>query len=152
MIRTRLTPAVAILAGLLVAAVTLIAVELAKGAAGGGSAVASPCSPRAPFPGSGIDATIQRIVLDGLDNAACRLHTTREELTLSLGPDSGAGRRWDQHTIEVAVRAGMLHAVDEAVRRGDIPAFLAPTIRRLVETLPLERLIEGGISLSDLLG
>ncbi len=46
----------------------------------------------------------------------------------------------------------MLRAVDEAEQRGDIPGFLAPSIRRFVETVPLERLIEGGIRLSDLFG
>jgi hypothetical protein len=59
-------------------------------------------------------------------------------------------RRWDEHTIEVAVRAGLLRAVDEAERRGDIPGFAAPLLRRLVESAPLDRLIRGGISLRDL--
>jgi hypothetical protein len=100
----------------------------------------------------GIDTTIQRIVLDGLDGAACRLHTTREELVLSLGTGAGAPRRWDEHTIEVALRAGLLHAVDQAEQRGDIPGFLAPAVRQLVERAPLDRLIRGGFKLSDLLG
>jgi hypothetical protein len=100
---------------------------------------------------SGLDATIQRIVLDGLDGAACRLHTTREELVLSLGGADGRPRRWSDHTIEVALRAGLLRAVDEAVRRGDLPGFAVPFLRRLIETAPLDRLVKGGITLSDLL-
>jgi hypothetical protein len=137
---------------LLVAGVALVAVELGLGALDEPSPkIADPCQPRAGRTG-GIDTTIQRIVLDGLDGAACRLHTTREELVLSIGGGSEAPRHWDPHTIEVALRAGMLRSVDEAVRRGDIPAFLAPTVRGLVERLPLEKLIRGGISLNDLLG
>ena len=103
--------------------------------------------PRAGRTG-GIDTTIQRIVLDGLDGAACRLHTTREELVLSLGGSGlGGTRRWDEHTIEVALRAGLLRSVDAAVQRGDVPGFLAPALRGLVENAPLDKLVRGGIGL-----
>lgn len=145
-------PASAILAALLAATVVLVGVEFGDGALGHvPPALANPCRPR-PAHGGGLDATIQRIVLDGLDGAACRLHTTREELVLSLGPGTGFRRRWDRRTIEVALRAGLLHSVDEAERRGDVPEFIAPLLRRLVRTAPLGRLIEGGIRLRDLLG
>jgi hypothetical protein len=146
--------AVTILVVLLVAAAAVVVAELGRSATNGGVQVADPCKPRALFPGHGIDATIQRVVLDGLDGAACRLHTTREELVLSLRGGSGS-RRWSQRTIETALRAGLLHAVDEADRRGDIPGFLVPAVRHLVETVPLEKLIElvqGGLSLTDLIG
>lgn len=61
-------------------------------------------------------------------------------------------RRWDQHQVEVALRAGLLRSVDEAVQRGDVPGFLAPALRSLVRRLPLDRLVQGGFSLSDLIG
>ena len=148
----RLTRAELVLAAMLAAAALLLAVELAKGAAEPVSLVlANPCNPRQAH-GSGFDATVQRIVLDGLDGAACGLHTTREELVLSLAPGTGFRRRWDRQTIEVALRAGMLRSVDEAERRGDLPSFIAPVLRRLVQTAPLDRLIEGGFQLRDLLG
>jgi hypothetical protein len=148
---TRLTRATAILVALLVAAGILVVVELGMGAIDTGPTVANPCKPRAPFPGSGIDAAIQRIVLNGLDGAACRLDTTREELVLSLR--SGEGRRvhFDKQKIEAAVRAGLLRAVDDAERRGDIPGFVAPLARRLIRTVPIDKLVEGGIRLSDLI-
>jgi hypothetical protein len=139
-----------ILAALLVGTVALLGVELGKGAlTEPPPKLADPCLPRAGSSG-GIDATIQRIVLDGLDGAACRLHTTREEFVLSLG--GNAPRRWNEHTIEVALRAGLLRSVDEAERRGDIPGFAASLLRRFVERAPLDRLIRGGFSLRDLLG
>jgi hypothetical protein len=142
--------AVWMLAALLLSGVALFGVELGKGALSEPSPkLADPCLPRAGRTG-GIDATIQRIVLDGLDGAACRLHTTREELVLSLG--SCGHRRWDERTIEVALRSGLLRSVDEAERRGDIPGFVAPLLRRLVERAPLDRLIRGGFSLRDVLG
>lgn len=144
--------ATAVLAALIVAAVTLIAVELGKGATNEVSPVpAKPCGHRAAFPGSGFDATVQRVVLDGLDGAACRLGVTREELVLSFEPGTtSSGPRWDRHTIEEAVRAGMLRALDEAERRGDIPGFLVPLLRELVEKAPLDTLIRGAFSLPGL--
>ena len=141
--------AVAVLVAVLVASVALLVAELATSAAHEGVEIENPCGTRAPFPGSGIDGVTQRIVLDGLDGAACRLHTSREELVLSLG---NGKRRWDARTIETALRAGLLRAVDDAEQRGDLPSFLAPLVRRVVESTPLEKLVEGGISLRDLLG
>jgi hypothetical protein len=143
--------AVSLLVVLLVAASAVVVAEVARSAADGSVKVANPCKPRTPFPGNGIDATIQRVVLDGLDGAACRLHTTREQLVLSL-PGGSRSRRWDERTIETAVRAGLLRSVDEANRRGDIPNFLVPAVRRLIQTVPLQKLIQGGISLKDLIG
>ncbi|HVD48847.1 MAG TPA: hypothetical protein VNB50_02345 [Gaiellaceae bacterium] len=141
-----------VLVALLISGVALVGVELGKGALNEPSPkLAGPCVAHQGRTG-GIDTTIQRIVLDGLDGAACRLHTTREELVLSLGTGAGAPRRWDEQTIEVALRAGLLHAVDQAEQRGDIPGFLAPAVRQLVERAPLDRLIRGGFKLSDLLG
>jgi hypothetical protein len=139
---------VVILVGLLVAAVALVTAELVVGATHESVKIANPCTQRALFPGHGTDATVQRVVLDGLDGAACRLHTTREELVLSL---DGKGR-WDEHTIEVAVRAGLLRAVDDAGQRGDIPGFLVPLVRAAVEHTPLAALVKGGINLRDLIG
>jgi hypothetical protein len=142
-----------ILPPLLAAALVLVAVELATGALSEPSPeLANPCRPRAVHTGGGLDATIQRIMLDGLDGAACRLHTTREELVLSLGRGTGFRRRWDRRTIEIALRAGLLHSVDEAERRGDVPEFVASVLRRVIRAAPIDRLIEGGIRLRDLLG
>jgi hypothetical protein len=149
----RPTPARAVLLALLLAAAILVGVELVRGAAGYGSGtVADPCRERT-FGGSGLDAAVQRVVLDGLDGAACRLGTSREELVLSLGVGEGfPPKRWDRHTIEVALRAGMLGAVDRAEARGEIPSLLAPLLRRAVRSLPLAQLIRGGIELRDLIG
>jgi hypothetical protein len=146
-------PAAWVLVALLLSGVALVGVELGRGALDEPSPkIANPCQPR-EGPTGGIDATIQRIVLDGLDGAACRLHTTREELVLSLGGSGlGVTRRWDAHTIEVALRAGLLRSVDAAVQRGDVPEFLAPALRGIVERAPIGQLVRGGISLSDLLG
>jgi hypothetical protein len=147
-----LTPVLWILVALLASGAVLVGVELAKGALDPPAPkIADPCKPREGRTG-GIDATIQRVVLDGLDGAACRLHTSREELVLSLGSGTGVTRHWNEHTLEVALRAGLIRSVDEAERRGDIPSFLAPAIRELIRRTPLKQLIQGGFKLSDLLG
>ena len=132
---------VTVLVALLVAAVALVTAELVAGATHDSVEIANPCKQRPLFPGHGIDATIQLVVLDGLDDAACRLHTTREELVLSL---DGKGR-WDAHTIESAVRAGLLRAVDDAEARGDIPGLLARLVRTFVRHAPIAALIEGKV-------
>ncbi|HEX3685977.1 MAG TPA: hypothetical protein VHU60_00210 [Gaiellaceae bacterium] len=145
-------PAAWVLTALLLSGAALVGVELGRGALDAPAPkIADPCHPR-EGPTGGVDATIQRIVLDGLDGAACRLHTTREELVLSLGGGVGVTRRWDAHTIEVALRAGLLRSVDAAVQRGDVPEFLAPALRGIVERAPIGQLVRGGISLKDLLG
>jgi len=137
---------VRILALLFVAAAVLVGVEFALGAANTGEVqLADPCKPRA-FRGD----VVQRIVLNGVDGAACRLRVSREELVLSLGGTSPFHRRWDKKTIEVAVRAGLLRAVDDAEHRGELPHLIAEPVRRLIRTAPLDKLISGGITLADL--
>jgi hypothetical protein len=149
---SRVTPALAILAVLLAATVALALLEATTAWTSAPVTLADPCVPRT-FSGSGVDAAVQRIVLEGLDGAACRLGTTREQLVLSLSRGSGfPPRRFDPHTIEVAIRAGLVRAVDDAASRGDVPGLLAPLLRRLVQTAPLERLLQGGITLADLIG
>ena len=44
---------------------------------------------------------------------------------------------------------------DDTINRpfdGDIPGFAAPFVRQLVERAPLDKLVRGGISLSNLFG
>ena len=138
-----------VLIALLASGLVLLGVEVGKGALHEPPPkLADPCLPRGGRTG-GLDATVQRIVLDGLDGAACRLHTTREELVLSLAPEVGVRRRWDEHTIEVAIRAGLLRSIGEAQRRGDIPDFVAPALRSLVRHAPIDRLVRGGIGLAS---
>jgi hypothetical protein len=135
------------------AAAVLIAIELANGALTYGEpTLADPCVQREPFPNEGFEATIQQIVLDGLDGAACELNTTREELVLSIDPELGRDVEWDMETLERAVRSGLLEAIDDAEARDDIGGLEARIMREVVERAPLDWLIEGGSSLADLLG
>ncbi len=136
----------AALVALLLSGAALLIVELAGGAVDAGAlAVRDPCEPRPPFPGQGLDATLQRIVLDGLDGAACELEASREELVLSLEPSSTTRPiRWDDETIELAVRAGLLGAIDDAEQRGSLNAIVATVLREVVERAPVQWLVDGG--------
>lgn len=142
---------VLVLAALVLGAVILVVVELANGATGPVSpTIAQPCKPRAPFTGGGLSGVVQRVVLEGLDGAACKLGTTREELVLSLSPSS-TSRRWDRKTIEVAIRSGLNNAIDAERRRGTIPGFLVPGLHSLVDKTPFDKLIQGGVALGNLI-
>ena len=137
-------------AGLLAAAVVFLAVELGMGAWGFGEVKrVDPCTATTPSLGGGFDAALQRIVLDGLNGAACRLHTTREELVESLGSGSS---RWSDEQVQQAVRIGLVQAIDEAERRGDVPGIVAPLLREAAKHAPIKFLIENGTSLTGLLG
>ena len=135
------------------AAAVLIGIELAKGALTyGESKVADPCEQRQTFAGEGFQATLQRIVLDGLDGAACELNTTREELVLSIDPELGRDVEWDRETLERAVRSGLFEAINDAQERGGIGPLEARIMREVVQRAPLDWLIQGGSSLADLFG
>jgi hypothetical protein len=150
----------AVIAALATAALLLLAVELALGARGYGEVeLGAPCRPHALFEPGGLDGTVQRIVLEGLDGAACRLGTTRERLLLSLSPSSkGRFGSWSDDEVEAAVRASLISAVDEAERRGDLNGLEARLLREVAERAPVELVVGlanriGDLSaLSDLLG
>jgi hypothetical protein len=108
---------------------------------------ADPCAVRdVTSQASGIDGLTERLVLLGLDGAACRLHVSREALTLQLaqpGPHSDAQIN--------ALRAGLLDAVqkmktagtlppasslvDEALDNSDLNDFLKTAIRALPDSV-----------------
>jgi hypothetical protein len=108
------------LLALLLAAAALLVVELSLGAIGFGKPrLADPCTSKPAFRGGGLDGEVQRFALSGLNGAACKLHTTREELVLSFVPAAGTKRvRWDRQTIEDALRFGFHRAFDDIEARG----------------------------------
>jgi hypothetical protein len=109
---------------------------------------ASPCVQRTVTPVStGIDGLGERLVLLGLDGAACRLGVTREALTLRL-----AQPKPPPTDAEInAVRAGLLEAVDrmkadhtlprpseltdEALANSNLNGFLKAAIRALPDSV-----------------
>jgi len=126
----------------------VLGVQLANG---GGSfeplRPVDPCAARTvTSQAGGIDGLTERLVLLGLDGAACRLHVSREALTLELAQP---GPRSDAEVA--ALRAGLLDAVrrmkddgtlppasalvDEALDSSDLNAFLEAAIRALPDSV-----------------
>jgi hypothetical protein len=107
--------------------------------------VAAPCAARPLYPRGGIDGTTQRIVLDGLGRAACRLGVTREALVLSLAPQSGEHLRQPPPKVERALRDGLTAAVDASQQRGELPGAVAFLLREAIKHAPLDSLVEGSL-------
>lgn len=139
-------PATAAAVGLLVLGGGLIVAEVATGGGGlGRSATVDPCAARAEAREEveGVDATLQRVVLDGLDGAACELDVSREALVLSLAPEAPGAPDigWDRPTIEQATRTGLVRAVDAAEDRREIDGTTAVILRETSRRLPVEESI-----------
>ena len=132
-----------ILAVLLGAALALIVVELSIGAIGFGKPkLAEPCRDQPAFKGGGLDGEVQRFALSGLNGAACRLHTTREELVLSFVPAAGTKSvRWDRKTIDDALKAGFQQALDDTKQRG-VAGFIIGNILEVVLGAPLNYFLD----------
>jgi hypothetical protein len=124
-------------------AVTLLVVELALGAIHFGKPkLADPCTSKPAFEGGGIDGEVQRFALSGLNGAACKLHTTREELVLSFVPAAGTKRvRWDRKTIDDALKAGFQQALDDTKQRG-VAGFIIGNILEVVLGAPLNYFLD----------
>jgi hypothetical protein len=140
------------LVGLPAVALALVAGVLGVQVAhGGGSfeplASADPCAERTVTSrAEGMDGLTERLVLLGIDAAACRLHISREALTLELAQP---GPRTDAE-IE-ALHQGLLDAVqqmkddgtlppaselvDEALDNADLNGFLEAAIRALPDSV-----------------
>lgn len=138
--------------GLPAAALVLVSLVLGVQLAQGGGSfeplrAADPCAARpVDSRATGIDGLSERLVLLGIDGAACRLRVTREALALRLA-QAGPGS-----TDEVeALRAGLLDAVrrmqadgtlppasalvDEALEGVDLPGFVKAAIRALPDSV-----------------
>jgi hypothetical protein len=135
----------------LLAAIASIALVGAYAALGGTdyspTPVADPCAPRTP-PTTGTETAevVQRVVLIGVDRAACSLGTSREELVLALrSPDDleALARREgrDRSELEQSVRDGLVGAVDAAVSEGVLSDRIAGVVRFAARSLPLGLLL-----------
>jgi hypothetical protein len=134
-----------------VAAALILGVLGVQVANGGGDFVplraANPCAARTVTSVStGLDALTERLVLLGLDGAACRLGITREAFTLQMAQ---SGRPTDRQVN--ALRGGLLDAVarmkadgslppasalvDEALDNSDLNGFLKTAVRLLPDSV-----------------
>ncbi len=57
---------------------------------------------------------------------------------LSLDPDAGAQViKWDHDTVDDALKAGTLRAIDDAHDRGTLPGWAATALRTVVKHAPV---------------
>lgn len=88
---------------------------------------------------TGMDGLTERLVLLGLDGAACRLHLSREALTLELAQP---GPRTDEQ-VE-ALRAGLLEAVQRMKDDGTLPP-ISDLVDEALDNADLNRFLEAAI-------
>lgn len=146
----------------LVAAVLVSGVLGVQIANGGGdfvpSRAADPCAVRkVTSVSTGIDGLTERVVLLGLDGAACRLGLTREALILKLATP---GERTAREIK--ALRAGLLGAVDRMKADGTLPpasdladeamdnSDLSGFVKFLIHALP-DSLVNSALKTDDVL-
>jgi hypothetical protein len=119
---------------------------------------ADPCAARVVTSQSGgLDGLTERLVLLGLDGAACRLHVSREQLALEL---AGPGPRTDAEID--ALHAGLLSAVrrmkdDEALPpASDLlggaldSSDLSPLLKAAIRALP-DSVVDAALPTDDVL-
>ena len=129
-----MTHPVRVLAALLVAVSVLVLAELAMGALDfGETTVADACTTEANFEGGGFDGALQRFALSAISGAACELHTSREELVLSLVPAAGTAKvRWDKETINHALRKGVERAAKDTAGNGLLGVALSGILKEVL--------------------
>jgi len=134
-------PLVALPALALVLVCGVLGVQLANG---GGRfaplASADPCIARTVTSQSeGIEGLTERLVLIGIDGAACRLQVSREALTLELAQP---GPRTDAEVD--ALREGLLEAVQRMEADGTLPPA-SDLVDEALESADLNGLLEAAI-------
>jgi hypothetical protein len=128
--------------GSIAVAVALVTVSLALGGASyEPQPVADPCQPRPLRAPSGFDELAQQVTLSALDGAACELHTSRETLALALASPAGRRRFASDPRLGSALRAGLVRAIGDARRAGEIPAPVAAVLGAAAARLPADQLV-----------
>jgi hypothetical protein len=137
--------------GLLAAAIAASALLVGAYLIAGGSdyqptPVADPCQPRAWTSPDSPEEVAEQFFLSALDGAACELHVSRESLVVALAtPENRTEFAAEQGitatTLDAAVRAGLVRAIDDAERAGAISSVVASSLRTTVSQLPLSEAI-----------
>ncbi|RNL60687.1 hypothetical protein EFK50_20485 [Nocardioides marmoriginsengisoli] len=133
------------LLGLPAVALALVAGVLGIQLAHGGGSfeptrTADPCAARqVDSVSAGIDGLTERLVLLGIDGAACRLHLSREALTLELAePEPPTDAEL------AALRQGLLDAVRRMKADGTLPPASA-LVREALDAIELNGLLKAAI-------
>jgi hypothetical protein len=124
------------------AAAVLVVVSLALGGASyEPRQVADPCQPRQLRQPHGVQELAQQLTLSALDGAACELHTSRETLALALASPAGRRRFASNPRLGSALRAGLVRAIDDAGRAGELPGPVADGLSAIAARLPADQIV-----------
>ena len=143
-----MTASMRLLLAAVVASVLLVGVYLA---AGGRDyrplATADPCRPRSWPDVHGTTQIAEQVAYSALDGAACKLGTSREELTLAFTSRDRLDEFARSHHLSTsqvndAARDGLLRAIDDGERSGAINGVEAFVLRIAAQAAPVDRLIE----------
>ncbi len=135
--------------GLPAVALVLVSGVLAVQLANGGGRFeplrpADPCVARTVISqADGIDALTERLVLLGIDGAACRLGLSREALTLELA-QTGTRSTSETEAQVAALREGLLAAVRRMREDGSLPAA-SELVNEALDAADLNGFLEAAI-------
>ena len=132
-----------VLAALAASAALVVAYLVAGGGDYEPTAVADPCAPRAWREPAGLEETAEQFALSALDGAACELHVSRETLAVALGTSESRAEFAAEYGIEdaeleAAVRAGLVRAIGDAERAGELDPLAAEGLRAVAARLPVD--------------
>jgi hypothetical protein len=134
--------------GAIVASLALVGAYLA---AGGSSyqpeKVQDPCKPRPWSNPQSLGEIANQFSISALDGAACKLGVSRETLARALATPQSRRRFTEKYGIDdeklaLAIRAGLVRAVDDAEEAGALSPLLAAPLRATLQHIPLEEAIE----------
>jgi hypothetical protein len=109
--------------------------------------VADPCEPRPVEQLEAREGLLQSIALSALDGAACTLQVPREDLVLALADPEERARfaaehQIDDETVESALRAGLVRAVEDAAATGELSGLEETVLLEAAERVPVGEVID----------
>jgi hypothetical protein len=109
--------------------------------------VADPCEPRPIEELEAREGLLQSIALSALDGAACELQVPREDLVFALADPEERARFAAEHqvtdeTVENALRAGLVRAVEDAAATGQISGIEETLLLEAAERVPVGTVID----------
>jgi hypothetical protein len=111
------------------------------------TASGNPCDPYTWKPTHSTDDVLSQAAVSALDGAACKLNVSSETLGLALSSQSELDQFQREQgltksQIDDAARAGLLQAVDDGERSGQIGGIEAFALRLAARAVPVDRLLE----------
>ena len=93
------------------------------------------------------DELSEKLALSALDGAACELQVPREDLVFVIADPSERDEFIAEHGVteeqlDAALEAGLVRAVDDAERAGDISSFEATLLREVAARVPAAEAID----------